>query len=414
MSDIKDVTSDFIADISACVILALSKSGKVLYYNSSAKYIFTDIKIGADINDIISPDDVVFWRHNMDIVFYTAEYLDFYWYFRKRFYQVSARLFNEKIFLCLRDITEIRLQHNLLSDCASRFSQTEKMAEIGYWELNLPQRKIYWSDGMYNLFGLNDDAKHGYNLLRRFIYPEDYAIYRHKLRELLTEGKNIHGKIRIIDAKNQIRYCRFIAVKSYFHGDEGACGIFQNIGSRIDDIQFFHNIKQHLQAIEIFADSLSSNKENITDQIIYHCKAVVAILNQIRGKEQKQVSDINKQLQEICMEFQRLAFVKGIKFICRLQPIEKNIADNELLLIVRNLLDNAFKFTSDKIILKNNADSIWIADNGCGIEKKSASDNANSGWGEGMNIINYNAARGNFKIISRSRSGQYTIFRVVF
>ena len=416
MAKIDDVTPDFIADISASVILALTKSGEILYYNRNAGSIFFDIAVGKNIEDIIPHDDAVIWHHNMDIVFFSAEHLDFYWFFRSRFYQVSAHLFAEKIFFCLQDITEIRIQHNLLSDCSARFSGIERLAEIGYWELNLPQKKIYWSEGMYKICALKDDtAKHRKNLLRHYIHPDDYEIYRQKLRALLSAGQNIDVIIRIIDASGNTKRCYFKAFKTYFHGDAGACGIFQLINTDINNIQLLHDVKQHLQAIMSFADSLKDgDRNNIAEQIIYHCQTAASVLNDAREKTDTKEINLFAALKEVCREFQNLSVVKNIKFICRLQNI-RNRTDTSLILpIVRNLLDNAFKFTSNKVILSGNDTGIWIIDNGCGLSNEGTAITNNLAWGEGHNIINHNVAAGNFRLLHKSRRGKYTIFRLLY
>ena len=93
--------------------------------------------------------------------------------------------------------------------------------------------------------------------------------------------------------------------------------------------------------------------------------------------------------------------------------------------IIRNLLENAIKYTVSKIIIRNINSCFWIADNGCGIDKEYINHifkdffqcdtliNGNKqGVGLGLSIVDFASSLIGAKIKVKSRKKYYTIFRV--
>ena len=42
-----------------------------------------------------------------------------------------------------------------------RMDFAEKLAHIGYWELDIKAKRFYWSSQMYEIFGVRPDAING-------------------------------------------------------------------------------------------------------------------------------------------------------------------------------------------------------------------------------------------------------------
>lgn len=435
MSNLSEVTSDFIADLSNQAIIALSKDGRIVFFNTQARLLFENLHTSCNLNDIVVGDDKVFILHNINLAFYQHNDLDFYWLYRKRVYWVSARLNKHILFMNFNDITEIRRQSELLHQSSQRLEQIENLAKIGYWELNSAQKVFYWSDGMYELFALDNKTKsYHYNLLRRYIHSEDIDLYRKKLRDLIINKQHIDGNIRIIDALGSIKQCRFSAMPIYLNGDEGACGILQDItdycrsSDKLTIASLGHDIKNHLQIIRLYSDSLINNSDNnnYASKIAFQIEKITLLLNNAsdlaRGDSRPIMHpiDLKAVLQEVCQEFQSVAQAKNILLTCRLQEV--NLISNQALLssILRNLLDNAFKFAHRKVILGNNADSVWVIDDGCGISSEAQSriferfyqDSKQSGWGLGLYTVKENSRRLGAKLSFKSRLNHYTIFKL--
>lgn len=424
--------ADFIADLSDQAIIGCTKDGHVVFYNQSAKRLMDGISYNKSLEEVISGDELSVLRHNLAITFYQQTSTDFYWLYKKRLYSISTHIFASIAFLYLRDITEVRVQSDLLRFCSRRFNQIEKLSKTGYWELNIPRKIFYWSDGMYDLFNINDKAKsYQYNIFRRFIHPEDLELYKQSLRRLLSDGQPISGNIRINDANNITKTCRFAAIRSIIDGEDNACGVLQDITDYCSSAQLMamaelgHSIKQHVQAIKLFNDSQHLDYRLKINQ---HINAINNILKYSADNAQNNLALVFKPikladfLSEICREFQEIAQAKDLKLICRINPTTI-ISNNHLLqLVLSNLLDNACKFAKNKVVLGNSKDSIWVVDDGCGISPEEQSKifscfyhGSNSqGWGMGLSIVCDAIKKLGFSILLKSRQGQYSAFRIRF
>ncbi len=437
MSNLNTVSPEFIADLFNLAVLALSKDGKVFFLNHQAEYLFDGINISDNLSEIIKADDWVILHHNINMVFYQQTNSDFYWLYRHRIYMVTARLSGHILFLGFNDITEIRKQANSLRQSNQRLEQIEYLSNIGYWELNLAQKIFYWSDGMYKLFALNNkDKTYHQNLLRRHIHSEDIDLYRQKLRDLILNKQHIAGNIRIIDALGSVKQCRYSAAPIYIDGDEGACGVLQDItdycqsSNKLTVASLGHDIKNHLQLIRLYSDSLMNNRDDngFASKIAVQVEKIALLLNNAADLARDNTHpnlypiELKSLLSEICQEFHAAAQAKNIQLLCRLNNTTI-ISHREILSsILRNLLDNALKFAHRKVILGNNADSVWVIDDGCGISSEAQSriferfyqDSKQSGWGLGLYTVKENARRLNAEILVKSRLGHYTAFKLNF
>ena len=50
---------------------------------------------------------------------------------------------------------ELEKAYNSLKESEERLAEAQKMAHIGNWEWDIATDKVYWSDEMYRIFGLN-------------------------------------------------------------------------------------------------------------------------------------------------------------------------------------------------------------------------------------------------------------------
>lgn len=429
MADLDWVTPQFIADLIDYPVLALSKNGDILFFNRHTGNVFGNLAVNSLIDDFVNNEELSVIRHNLTIALYHQNNFDFYWVFRRRFYSVSAHAEKDTVFLCFRDISEVRAQSDLLISCNRRFSNIEQIMHSGYWELNLKHKVFYWSDGMYQLFGINDkNKKYHYNLLRQYIHPDDIEIYRRSLRELLKSGHAVSGEIRIINSDGKIRLCRFAALKINIDGEENACGILQDItdycnqSNYMSVVELSHSVKQHIQAIKLFNDSqkggsnqnIEQQIEIITDKLNNQVSAYL-----VSGIISESI-DVKKMLEDICLSFSGIAEAKKLRLLCHADTAFFQGNHQLLQQILHNLLDNAFKYAKSKVVLGNSRNSIWVIDDGCGISSEEQSrifsrfcHQADSqSWGVGLSMVCNFAGRMGIDISLKSRLGRYSIFRL--
>ncbi len=151
--------------------------------------------------------------------------------------------------------------------------------------------------------------------------------------------------------------------------------------------QASHDLRQPLQALMIYidlfdTDNLSCKQKNIWQKIVNTTNNLNCLLGDILDFSKLELSEfkpyknkvnIHKLLNNIVQEYEMSAYVKNIKFEYNL--CKAVIETDGILLerILRNLLNNAFKFTKDKVNLLckvyDDLLEISIEDNGVGINK---------------------------------------------
>lgn len=312
--------------------------------------------------------------------------------------------------LCLEDISE---QHKLeikLQKTINRLNFAEQVTRLGYWELELTSKKLYWSSEMYRIFGEEDAIISPMrNIIKERMFPEDITIYKSKLKELLKTEKTVSGTIRIYNKKHELLYCAYKAGIIYENHKKLIAGTFQDITKHIEIQQelkeakkraeqlsdaksYFlaqasHDLRQPMQALQLFISSLKEENLTIMQKKLVNKIEDSAInlhtlldnlldISKIESggvKYQPKLFDIGILITNLANEYQELAKKQDISF--KYITTHKLIYSDPILLerLLRNLLNNAFKYTKNKILFgtkkAHKKINIKIIDNGCGISE---------------------------------------------
>ncbi|MBE6452102.1 MAG: PAS domain-containing sensor histidine kinase [Alphaproteobacteria bacterium] len=351
---------------------------------------------------------------------------------------------------------------NLLSKISQmqrRLDFAERTAKIGYWELDLEQKKFYWSKEMYRIFGvqLQKNINHR-NLIKEMLFPTDLPLYKEKLRQLLIGFEPVEGRVRLLAKDNRVVDCHFRADRLFVKGKPRIVGTFQDISDLIErekkleiaheqavkavaDRDYFlaqatHDLRQPLQAIQLFADALADDdltisQKKVAKKIQVSVSRLRELLNNFLDISKLDSGGIKPEIGEFCLQ-QLICRIcveyhcfENIKVECRNRVL--SICNDEVLVerVVRNLVNNAFKFAKNKVLIstlkKNNYIKIWIIDDGQGIDKCEQNkvfndfyqvkrDDNGIGLGLGIVLRIVNVLRG--KIRLRSKYGEYCAFEV--
>jgi len=133
---------------------------------------------------------------------------------------VSFRLDEESLILMrlqngkrdLKDLVEKSLKKDLgIDDFANKIEQyfnlIQKEAHIGIWEIDLDSMKVYWSNEMYNILGLNK-SKDTPKILAKssFIDLDDKSFVSHVFENSLKDRENYKITYRVIRPNGEVRY----------------------------------------------------------------------------------------------------------------------------------------------------------------------------------------------------------------
>ena len=438
MLNISAISAEFIADISGHVIIAITSDGKVIYHNRKAKCVFADIWQNDILYSYLSDDDKIVIKHNIDAALYQQQNLDFYWNYKGRFYLINIYIFKQLIWLVFKDISELRQVTHRLNFNVYQNEQSEQLARLGYWQLNISQKQFYWSDGMYRLLNLQKSRSHYHSgILKQHMTSDDFSHYKHKIKEMLqNQIEAFSGQLHLMMSDKTIKNCYISARRDYFNGEDVIIGILQESNNEINNYdihpieiaQLAHDIKHHLQALS----SLKITNEASKDMQVlkeYHINKITDLVEDMitSSKIDNQQVNLADLLSKLCSEYQLSEYNHKVKVICRLNNVYIRTDAHKLYRIVGNLLANALKFARSKIILGNDKNSIWVADDGAGISYEKQTDifkafyqtdnqvlRGIKGDGLGLYTVNELCRDLNIRLNLKSQPQCYSIFKLHF
>jgi PAS domain S-box-containing protein len=102
------------------------------------------------------------------------------------------------------DISDQKELEEKVQEKERRLSEAQRMAHIGNWDWNIVANKMYRSDEMQRIFGLNPQFDMKYGTLLKYIHPEDRVDLDNALIDTLN-GKPFDNDYRIILADGEER-----------------------------------------------------------------------------------------------------------------------------------------------------------------------------------------------------------------
>ena len=398
---------DFLLNISTNALLATDITGRIIYMNRAAGYFLASEALGSNL---------AVWSENCASQI-LAKITNAVRLQQPQSLQLSLRgrccnLYfyghQPNCFICIEDITERKQLAASLDKTAQRLEFAERTAHIGYWELDFEHKKIYWSGEMFRIFGASaSETSPKKNLIREQMLKEDLPVYKEKLRELIRNGKQVEGQIRIRKRTGGLRYCFFKAGIIDDDGHRKIAGTFQDLTPLIKTqtalekakelaenmnrdkslflAQASHDLRQPMQALGMFISALAEEKltdyqKMLLDKIEASADNLKSLLDNLLDLSKLEANtgigdfsefNIALLLKKIAGEYQEICRQKKISF--RFFSHNAVVFSDQLILerLIRNLLSNAVKYTKSKIILgckwHKNYLRVMIIDDGAGI-----------------------------------------------
>jgi PAS domain S-box-containing protein len=105
------------------------------------------------------------------------------------------------------DITEKNEAEKSLKESEKRLKKAQEIAKLGNWEWDIKNSKIWWSDGLYDIFGVKkDNFVLSYDDISKLIHPDDGEINQKRVDKLLKEGYIEPYEQRIITPGGEIKW----------------------------------------------------------------------------------------------------------------------------------------------------------------------------------------------------------------
>jgi diguanylate cyclase (GGDEF)-like protein len=176
-------------------------------------------------------------------------------------------------FLVVKIFSRVIFSLDKVEKLNKTLNEASKIAKIGFWELEASSQNIEWSDGVYDIFEIDDkSASVNYDKFLNFIDKKDVKRLKHEFQSSINEKRDCFITHKITTQKNNVKFVEERA-KHYFDNDGN---LIKSVGS-IYDITELHN------AFEII------EKQSITDE-----------LTQIYNRK-----SYNKRISELLSEYKR-------------------------------------------------------------------------------------------------------------
>ncbi|MDQ3393310.1 MAG: response regulator [Bacteroidota bacterium] len=208
-----------------------------------------------------------------------------------------------------------------------RLSEAQKIARIGNWEFNYKTQELYWSEQMYQIYGVHPKIFKPTSENNLSLYhPEDKERLKNEINRAI-KGEHINHDLRILIPDGTLKYVNF---QGFFQFD--AEGNHEKFYGTVQDINLRKLVEQELIEAKMMAEESGKIKEqflaNMSHEIRTPMNAIIGFTKLLlKNKEELN----NEQL-------------KYINFI-------SNAGEN-LLVIINDILDFS-KIQSGKFDLEH-------------------------------------------------------------
>ncbi|MBS2026884.1 MAG: PAS domain S-box protein [Deltaproteobacteria bacterium] len=85
------------------------------------------------------------------------------------------------------------------------FNEVERQANLGSWDWNLTTGKVFWSAGMYRLYGLPDSYEPSFTSYVSLLHPDDRAEFQANAHRVLAAKEAFDSRLRIVRPDGSMR-----------------------------------------------------------------------------------------------------------------------------------------------------------------------------------------------------------------
>ena len=139
----------------------------------------------------------------------------------------------------------------LLRQTQARLARAQRLGRLGYWEWDIQNQTLHWSDEVYRIFGVGRDFALTYENIEGMLHPEDRETNTRNVQALLATADEVEFEFRIIRPQGEIRY---IVQTAQVERDEAgqplsAFGVMQDVTERRRTEQALRRSQSELEAV---------------------------------------------------------------------------------------------------------------------------------------------------------------------
>lgn len=311
-------------------------------------------------------------------------------------------------------LTELRESKEELKKTNDRLNEAQSVAQMGSWEMEVQTKNVEWSDGFYNILGIEkQDQTPTYEMGMSFIIDEEKAWITKALTEGIKRG-DFDITHRIIDVKGNIKHLHTRG-KTYFDSSgqpETVIAIAHDITHRVKrENELFektqqlertneylqrvsyatsHDLKEPLRGMVSYSqmvlrkdgDNISPQSKEDIEYVISEGKRLSEMVESLLNLSKLENSDpeliqtdLNSILAESLIHLNYAIEEKNASI--KKEKLPTVLTDPKLMNVVfRNLLSNALKFNNGQpeiVVSAERNHGTWqfvVADNGIGFQEQ--------------------------------------------
>jgi len=132
------------------------------------------------------------------------------------------------------DVDEQKRREEELERTRALIERTQESASIGWWEVDMVDESLTWSDEVYRIHGLPVDESVELEEAIEFYHPGDRETIETVFGRLAEEGESYDRELRVVTASGETRWVRAIGDPQFDDSGTvvGALGLFQDITER--------------------------------------------------------------------------------------------------------------------------------------------------------------------------------------
>jgi PAS domain S-box-containing protein len=183
----------------------------------------------------------------------------------------------------IQDITERRQAEKALQKSETLLRETQQMAKLGGWELDLSTSQVTWTDEVYRIHEVLPEFEPDLGNALAFYHPQDRPLLEQAIQKAAERGKPWDLELRLITATGKRLWVRAIGKAEHQNGEVlRLSGTFQDITQR----------KQAEQALEQAAAAAERNRlarelhDSVT-QALFSASLVAEVLPQVWKRDRE-------------------------------------------------------------------------------------------------------------------------------
>jgi PAS domain S-box-containing protein len=147
-----------------------------------------------------------------------------------------------------RDVTARKQRKQELDRSRQFLRDTQEVANVGGWKLDLQSGSLRWSDEVYRIHGLSPDADVAIEDAIEFYHPDDRDTIRTAVDRLRDEGEPYDLELRIITVGDNVQWVRTFGEPVYENDALIAIqGTFQDITERKEREQKLRRVSERFE-----------------------------------------------------------------------------------------------------------------------------------------------------------------------